>query len=214
VGIKRLWHWGVLDEVRGDKGQMSSLPIGNVWLMSVLDFMRDGESFLLPAPDSPTGTCHLALICRTVESDLFLASAYNPAIADHTASSVVFRLPEIWNGMSLEGARYMRLDPTTSIHDRIRRELGEAGHLGDEYIKQPERLGLVREMAKDGAGKRLVAKNLEQYHQQWTESMTLRPLTDGIAVMGKDEETTTLTITMTPPELIVISIPRPKGQRN
>jgi Glycosyl hydrolases family 39 len=208
VGIRRLWHWGVLDQARGVKGQLCTLPTGNVWLMSVLEYMRDGESFLLPAPDSPTGTCHLALMSRTAEADIFLASAYNSAIADHTASSVVFRLPAALNGMTLEGARHMRLDRTTSIHDRIRRELGQAGHLRDEYIDHPERLGLVREMSKDGAGNRMVADHSEQYYQQWTECMTLLPITDDVAAIGKDGATTTLTVTMTPPELLVISIPR------
>ena len=214
VGIQRLWHWGVLDKLRGAKQQVSMLPTGLVWLMSVLEYMRDGESFLLPAPDSRTGTCHLALMTRTAEADLFLASAYNPTIADHTATSVVFRLPALWNGMTLQGARCMRLDRTTSIHDRIRRELNETGHLGDDYKRQPERLGNVREMTKGKAGDRLVADHLGQYHQQWTESMTLRPMAAGVAVMGKDGGTTTLTVTLTPPELLVISIPRANGQRN
>ena len=214
AGIQRLWHWGVLDHLRGARDPVSILPTGQVWLMSVLEYMRDGKSFLLPAPDSRTGTCHLAIMTRTAEADIFMASAYNPAIADHAAASVVFHLPALWNGMTLQGARCMRFDRTTSIHDRIRRELGEAGHLGDDYTRHPERLGLVREMTKDKAGDRLVADHLGQYHQQWTESMTLRLMADGVVVMGKDGGTTTLTVTMTPPELLVISIPRANGRGN
>jgi hypothetical protein len=214
VGIRRLWHWGVLDKLRGAKDQASVLPTGLVWLMSVLEYMREGESFLLPAPDSRTGTCHLALMTRTAEADLFLVSAYNPALADHTATSAVFRLPALLNGMTLQGARCMRLDRTTSIHDGIRRELKEAGHLGDDFTRQPERLGNVREMIKDKAGERLVAEHLGKYNQQWTASMTLRPMADGVAVIGKDGGTNTLTVTLTPPELLVISIPRANGQRN
>jgi hypothetical protein len=116
--------------------------------------------------------------------------------------------------MTLQGARCMRLDRTTSIHDGIRRELKEAGHLGDDFTRQPERLGNVREMIKDKAGERLVAEHLGKYNQQWTASMTLRPMADGVAVIGKDGGTNTLTVTLTPPELLVISIPRANGQRN
>jgi hypothetical protein len=212
AGIRRLWHWGVVDYLGAWWDNVPILPTGQAWLMSVLEYMRDGESYLLPAPDSRTGTCHLALMTRTAEADLFLVSAYNPTIADHTASSVVFRLPAALNGMTLQGARCMRFDRATSVHDRIRQELAESGHLGDEYKRQPDRLGNVREMTKDKAGNRLVARQLGKYHQQWTESMTLRPMADGVAVMGKDGGTTTLTVTLTPPELLVISIPTANGR--
>jgi len=39
-------------------------------------------------------------------------------------------------------------------------------------------------------------------------------MADGVAVIGKDGGTNTLTVTLTPPELLVFSIPRASGQQN
>jgi len=218
AGIQRLWHWGVLDRYRNQKHQLVSLPTGTAWLMSVLEYMRGGEAFLLePLTKSEAGADHLALAVKLNDRVMILISSYNRKIAIHTSEAVTFPLPTELGSIAGKKVFSVRLDRKSSVHDMIRRDLTSAGLLKADFAKRHDRLGSVRQMGTGRQAEKMAGNAQPKYEQQWVDSLTLKPASRESCAIQSNGLATTVTVHLAPPELLVLSIPvdetRSGGQR-
>ncbi|MGZ0706853.1 hypothetical protein ACWPKO_00780 [Coraliomargarita sp. W4R53] len=208
AGIQRLWHWGVLDRYRNQHNKLDYLPEGSAWLMTVLDAMSGGEAFLLePSTQSAAGTDHLALGVKLEDRVMILISSYNREIAKHTSESVTFPLPYELGRIAGKKVYSLRLNRDSSIHDTIRRDLSAADLLEDDFVTRPDRLGSVRQMGIGRPAEKLVGNAQAKYEQLWVDSLTLKPISRESCVIESMGFSTTVTVELAPPELLLLSIP-------
>lgn len=200
AGINRLWHWGVEDPFRDRKNKLQHLFTGPAWLMSVLEQMRGGETWLLyPQTSAPTATSCIGLLSRCGDKTLVLVSAYNTDLTLHGTESFRLKLPRE-AVLSSSGLRQVRLNRDTAVHDLIRKDLTAAKLLKPEFVSQPDRLGTIRQMGAGRPAEQLAGDRLEQYQKAWIKSLTLQPATATDALITDQN----LTVTLAPPEILVL----------
>jgi len=110
---------------------------------------------------------------------MILLSSCHADLDVPASERVTFTLPSELGPLAGKPVRYVRLDRNSSVHDRIRQDLAEAGLLQDDFISRPNRLGAVREMGLGREAECLVGQNQARYDQLWIDSLTLNPLADG-----------------------------------
>ncbi len=203
AGIDRLWHWSVLDRYRNAANKLVNVPTGEAWLLSILESMRDGESFLLsPVQESPHGTRHLALAARLGDRVIILFSSYNPNASMHASERAAFNLPPQLESLANRKPSYVRLDWESSVHDTIRRDLAAAKLLKDDFVSRPDRLGIIRQMGLDREAEKLIGSKQDAYDKLWIDSLTLKPMdSKSYSISSR-----TLTINLAAPELLLLSI--------
>lgn len=207
AGIDRLWHWPLEDKFRNRANQRTSLFTSQAWLLSVMEYMVGGETFLFdPLEQSPARTNHLMAASFQKDRILLMISAYNTDSSNHAVENVKFHIPSNLPVPSPLTARFVRLSPENSPHDAIRRDLAEAGLLNKDFSSRPDRLGTVREMGTGREAEKLVGDRLENYTNGWVESLTLKPLNDSIGKIEQDPSGTTLTLSLSAPEVLVIEL--------
>jgi len=207
AGIDRLWHWPLESKFRDRKNQLKGLFTSQAWILSVMEYMVGGETFLFePLEHSPSQTNHLMAASFQKDRILIMISAYNTDTSNHAVESIKFHIPSNLPVPSPVTARFVRLSPETSPHEAIRRDLADAGLLNGDFAAHPDRLGTVREMGTGREAERFVGDRLEDYTNRWVESLTLRPLDDSIGKIERDPSGTTLTLTLSPPEVLVIEL--------
>lgn len=204
AGIDRLWHWGVLDRYRNRQNRLVEFPTGLAWLMSVLEYMRGGDAYLLaPVKESKVGAEYLALGVKGEGDARLLVSAYHADISEHGVESVTFVWPDELGEIEGREILYTRLNRQSSVHDTIRKDLQRAGLLNADFIERPDRLGNVREMG-GRAAENLVGENQTRYDAKWAESLTLKEMAGEAYSIGRDGVMTTITVSVGAPELLVI----------
>ena len=202
VGVDRLWHWSVLDRYRNAANELVKVPTGEAWLLSILERMRGGESFLLsPVQESPHGTKHLALATALGKRVFILCSSYNPDPSVHVSERVSFTLPSQLRNLSNGKTSYVRLDRDSSVYDAIRKDLAAAKLLQEDFISRSNRLGTIRQMAMGREAEKLIGSNQNTYDKLWIDSLTLKPMDSKAYAMSNQ----TLTIDLAAPELLLLS---------
>lgn len=207
AGLNRLWHWPVYDSFRGRKAELRHLFTGQAWVLSVLDYMAGGDAYLFPPLDrSPSGTKHLAAGSIQGGGALFMISACHTDLAKHAAETVRFRVPAELLRLEGRAVRFVQLTPQTAVHDRLRRDFAAAGLLEKDFVSRPDRLGTVREMGTGRAAEILAGDHWEDLEKQWGDSLTLSPLTEAIGRIESDARGHTISVRLTAPEVLVISV--------
>jgi hypothetical protein len=208
AGINRLWHWLLGERIR-DRGDDTPLLTGGpAWVLSVLEHMAGGEAFLIePATKPPADGKFLAAVSVRGDRTLLMISAYHPDIAEHTRTTVDFRLPaRLLPSASGERVRATWLTRETSPYDAIRRDLAAADLLAGDFVQRPDRLGNVKQMAEDRNGTALVAAQLPKYRQIWVDSLTLKPLDPALGTVTRDAGGLTVTVHLVPPAVLVLEL--------
>jgi len=210
AGIDALWHWSqgeLVDRFRDSNRRLRHLFTGVSWLYQVLEYMRDGQGFLLrPLNATDNSTRHLGLLSRQPERCLLLLLALPQGQETYPSQTISFPIPE--GSFAESGPRDLRMfrfNQDTSAHRRIRDDLARAGLLEQRFLDRPDRLGLVREMARNSQGERLVGDRFDTYAQIYAQSLTLRkpPAADGPAFQHHGTHHT-ININLQAPEVIVI----------
>lgn len=202
AGIRRLWHWGLLDTaIRDHKGVQRFFPTGQAWVYSILECMAGGEAFLAPIANRADGIKRLAVGSMKDDSAILMLSAYHPDGAARPAETIEFRMPGEAPKTS-RVPRIVRLNASNCVHSLVREDLAAAGLLGADYVRSPRFLGNVREMAASRAGEVLAAGNEARYIETWTKSLTLRPLTPEDGTI----EGPVLRLKIAPPEVVAVSL--------
>lgn len=199
AGANRLWHWSPLDtEIRDSKGQLRSLPTGQAWVYSVLEYMAGGETFLFPIASRGDGVKRLAVASRKQGALILMASAYHPAGASGPQKTIELQLPVT----ATRAPRIARLNASNCVHSLVRNDLATARFLAEPFVRNPHFLGYVREMESSSAGEVLAANNESRYIEAWTDSLKLRSMTakDG-AVDGN-----VCRLRIATPEVVVVAI--------
>ena len=179
AGTNRLWHWSPLDtEIRDSRGRLRSLPTGQAWVYSILEYMAGGESFLFPIANRGDGIKRLAAGSFQPDSLILMASAYHPEGAIGPPETIELQLPVTATGRA---PRIARLNASNCVHSLVRNDLAMARPrlLAEPFVRNPRFLGYVREMEVEdsSAGEFLAAQNEPKYLAAWTDSLTLRPMT-------------------------------------
>lgn len=213
AGLDHAWHWGLMDRFRGRKGDLLFLPIGQAWLLMVLEHMAGGDAYIL----QPVGQVHdlpavagrgpapltqyLATASFTKDRAFFLISAYSRNLSNHTAETVGFRLPP---GMRASGkpARFVRLSRDTSIYDVMRRQFAGKDLLAADFVSRPDRLGTVRQMGKGREAEHFAGDHWQEYTRQWADSLRLQPLPDSAGKI----ESGSITVRLAPPEVLAVAV--------
>lgn len=170
----RLWHWIPLDtEIRDSKGVLRSLPTGQAWVYSVLEYMAGGATFLFPIASRGDGVKRLAVASLKADSLMLMASAYSPDGAIGPPETIELQLP---TGTG-RAPRIARLNSSNCVHSLVRNDLSMAGLLAEPFVRNPRFLGYVREMETSPRGEFLAAQNESEYIEAWIDSLTLRPMT-------------------------------------
>ena len=207
AGINRLWHWGVTDRSRNRKNGLEELFTSKAWLMSIMDRMAGGDTWLFPPLEkSPSHTHYLAAASFKTNSALVMISAYNTDSSIHTNETVCFRIPPTLLSPDPATVRFVRLTPQTSVHDRIRRELASAGLLQSDFVSRPDRLGNVRQMGAGRPAEMFVADHMKDYEQQWVDSLTLQPLFPAVGEIKRDQRGTLISVHLTAPVVLVLDL--------
>ncbi len=207
AGITRLWHWGVDDRFRGRRGELKRLFTSQAWLLCVMDRMAGGTACLFPPLEkSPSHTEYLAAGSFVPGRALLMLSAYNTDIAKHPRETVSFRISPEHCDLDIATVRFVHLTQQNSVYDGIRTQFAQADLLKADFVSRPDRLGSVREMGKGRAAEILAADHLEQYEQQWVDSLTLKPLTPEIGTVERDKSGITIRVHLTAPEVLVLDM--------
>lgn len=197
----RIWHWSVLDaQIRDSAGVQRSLPTGQAWIYSVLEYMAEGEAFLFQVPDRGDGVRRLAVGSWHEGSAVLIFSAYHPDGATRTASTIELQIPANMFGADARGVRIARLNGSNCVHSLVRNDLLARNLLGGAFADSPAFLGNVREMAASREGENFVADNAQPYLNAWTRSLTLRPFSqeDGV-IQGR-----VFGVRVAAPEVVVV----------
>ena len=105
-----------------------------------------------------------------------------------------------------ERVRATWLTRETSPCDAIRRDLTAAGLLAADFVRRPDRLGYVRQMADDRKDSALVVAQLPKYRQIWVDSLTLKPLDPALGTVIRDANGLTVTVHLAPPAVLVLDL--------
>jgi hypothetical protein len=176
AGTDRLWHWSPLDtEIRDAAGILRSLPTGQAWIYSVLEYMAGGGAFLSPIASLGDGVKRLAVGSVQDDATIVLASAYHPSGDSMPAKTIEFRIPA---SFMRQTPRIARLNAADCVHSLIRNDLANANLLLPAFASNPRFLGYVREMEKSSEGEVLAWQNKSKYLEAWKNSLTLRPMTE------------------------------------
>jgi hypothetical protein len=88
----------------------------------------------------------------------------------------------------------------------MRRDLESEGLMSADFVSRPDRLGSVREMGSGRGAEAFVGDHLNEYKNQWVESLTLKPLDPGTGKLETVEGGTRLSVQLSAPEVLVIVI--------
>jgi len=212
AGINRLWHWGVDDRFRDRHNQLETYVTSQAWLLSVLERMAGGDAYLFPPREKAAhGTKILVAGSFRKAGALLMLSAYNTDIAQHNPETVSFQIPAGLLPAGAQTARFVRLTTGNAPYDVLRRDLAKAGLLKPEYLSRPDRLGDIREMGAGRPAEMFVGNHLDEYKQQWVDSLTLKPLTPDIGQLGSETGGTTIRVHLTVPEVLVLEVRNARG---
>lgn len=209
AGINRLWHWLMGEHLRSRGNEEAILTGGQAWVLSVLEHMAGGEAFLVSPAVPPSGGGHfLAAGARQEKRTLLMISAYHQDLAHHERTTVNFHLPARWLPASdrQPQVRATWLTRETASYDAIRADLAAADALAADFVQRPDRLGNIRQMAKDRRAEALVAAQLPRYQQMWVDSLTLKPLDPTLGAVTRDARGLTLTAHLAPPAILVVEL--------
>jgi hypothetical protein len=101
----------------------------------------------------------------------------------------------------------VRLNAESDVYRQIRNDLEAQNLLKPEYLERPHRLGTIRQMSTGREGEVLVGERLEEYHQLYVDSLTLKPAPQNVARLIDDANgNPLLEVTLSPPEVLTIVI--------
>jgi hypothetical protein len=205
AGVDRLWHWAPYDLLVHNRNRLD-LFTGQAWLLSIMESMVGGDTYLFSPLDAHRAKTE-NLIAGSFKPGraLFLLSAYSTDSTNHAAESVRFRIPKTLAELSPQSITWTRLAFGASPHALIRADLANAGLLKKQFIDRPDRLGNVGEMATGHEADPILFRHWDQYTKRWTQSLTLKPWNARVGTIESDSQGTVISVTMTPPELLVIS---------
>jgi hypothetical protein len=208
-GLDKLWHWGgeIAAPFRSGQNVLHHLFTGVGWFYQVLDTLVNQDSFLLePLEPTSQGTEILALAAMEEHALTVIIPAYPVDPANPRPETVRFALPspENWKGKPLQ---MVRLNAESDVYRRIRNDLQAQNLLKPEYLERPHRLGTIRQMSTGREGEVLVGERLEEYHQLYVDSLTLKPAPQNVARLIDDANgNPLLEVTLSPPEVLTIVI--------
>ena len=204
-GIHRLWHWNVdmFDEFRDRQNQLLQLSTSEAWLLSVLERMVGGEYFVFPTPQNPNATQYKIVGSVKEKESIFLVSAYNPSIGQSREELVQFHVPNNLVPEPRYSVQMVCLSKKTAVHDRIRLDLQTAGLLNPDFVSRPARLGTVLEMGGPAAGV-FVGDRWNAYTEQWSQSITLKPLTPNLGTISEDGSGIAFNLHVAPPMIVAL----------
>ncbi|MCP4786368.1 MAG: hypothetical protein GY878_22735 [Fuerstiella sp.] len=209
-GVNRIFHWGVTDPFRDGKNVLHNVFTGYGWLLSVLERGVGGESYVIhPISQSAAGAEYPVLVSVKPDETLFVFTAYNQNTANHTTEDTVFRIPKTVIDLEGKSIQCVVLDRGTSVHDRIRKDLADAGLLTARFVERPDRNGGIREIGKGGQGgpcEKFVGERLETYHQAWQDSLTLRPMPESMGSVTILSRTQEVKLRLAAPQLVVLVV--------
>jgi hypothetical protein len=209
AGVDRVFHWPVVDVFRDANRKLQHLFTSTAWLLSVLERAAGGDAFLLqPQDPSSAATDYVGLVSVKIDESVFVFTAYNPDTTVSTQESVSFELPDAVATAATDSIRAVVLDRNNAVHDRIRRDLAAAGLLTERFVERPDRIGSVRQMGEGREAEVLVGERLETYHAAWQKSLSLRPISpQGIRIETR-KGVRTLSLRLSPPQLVVLVVMR------
>ncbi len=211
AGINRLWHWPMGERIGRGGNLVGLLPIGPAWVMAVMEHMAGGETSLSEPLTPPMGgTKMLAAVSALEGRSLVMISAYHPDIAHHDVATATFRLPSRLLHTPDAGAPRVRatwLTRETAPYDAIRRDLVAGKQLPTDFVDRPDRLGNVREMAREPAALKLISGNMGKYQQMWVDSLTFKSLDPAMGRVELDAQgNATITVQLAPPAILVLEL--------
>ena len=172
IGLKGIWNWSASDSLSADK----HLMFGTGWLYTILDNLVGGEMRTLPSVRDLADTRYKTIFVTKGIDTYLLVSAFNVNRDVTAITPVVVEIPNalLPSATELSGVSYVRLSEKTSVHYAIRNALAKKGWLRPDFVKNPNLLAPVGNMAtKEGVT--WVRDHYSDFAEIETRLLTLKP---------------------------------------
>lgn len=218
AGIDAAWHWHVTDVLHLPEEDPHTAPRllrSNGWLYQVLDHLVGSEAYSLPVRSVPQGDADFSLKATYFENapdgaDYLILSAFNIDRSTAKTFELQVELPGLADApFELQA---VRLNRETDVHERIRRDLAENGHLAEGFQANPAIVSTVNGYRQptdgmtDAAGIAFIQERFGDYAAIIVRNLTLGDAPD--ARIESHGATRQLVTTLTTPEVAVFRIAR------
>ena len=183
--LDRCWAWDKSEKI-SEGGRVTHFLNGVGWLYSVLDHLRGDRAWLV-RPRQPEGSRRdvSAVVFTRPDRIVIVLASWSPRPSESgDPERVVLRFPrkDLPFLPDLRSARTVALDNSNSVVARWRSDLAAAGNLQPSFAPPGADPSTLAAMAKDpAAARRMVFERLSDYEAVQQKSLTLEPLTEGLA---------------------------------